>query len=423
MAASSIATTRSQEFQLLGTGGQTAVEAWSSLVALLGRRLSPAHAQLLTEPVANPARGEIDWYAEGDGPALPLPGLPEPLQSVARGQWQRLRGEILELATRMRASRDESERLFADMLGAAVEVPDESYVRVRNDNLLLVAWGHRRAGALPEAQKTVELTGEAPMPLRPMVILPPPVLSGQVSARGARLATFLSALLLLAVLFVMLRDPFGWSAIPLGECTVAPGELTLREQLLAGDARGAELRAQLAQLADDAGRRRLQCAPLPPPRQQAQVTPPPQPPPSNDERRATERGAHSGKLQIILAWDDRNDLDLRVDCPNGHDFIGYDYDHTPDPTNHPKACGGERDTDANGDTRRLTSTPVETVYFANPAPGTYRIIVYPYEMRASRSAAFRVTIKREGEPDRVVSGTASAGQRFITVTTVEVPAS
>ena len=160
--------------------------------------------------------------------------------------------------------------------------------------------------------------------------------------------------------------------------------------------------ARWRRLADDAGRRRLQCRPIVTP------APLPTPRPNTDEQRAQERGAQRGKLEIILAWDDRNDLDLRVICPNGRDFIGYEY--IPQrPIDHPRACGGTRDVDANGDANTATATPVENVFFADPAAGRYRVTVFSFAMRVSQSSHFRVTVRREGQPDQVFTGTALNG--------------
>ena len=151
--------------------------------------------------------------------------------------------------------------------------------------------------------------------------------------------------------------------------------------------------AELARLTADAGQRRLLCPPVQ--ALQAAV------PPSLDAERAQRQGAQSGKLQIILAWDDRNDLDLHVVCPDGVDinFIRR------------RACGGALDVDANGDMHQLTSTPVENVYFTEPPPGRYRIVVDPYGMRERGASPFRVTIRRDGQADAVVTGTAQNGRR------------
>ena len=142
------------------------------------------------------------------------------------------------------------------------------------------------------------------------------------------------------------------------------------------------------------------CPPIQPPAPPERQAALPSPPPSADEQRAQRRGAQGGKMQVILAWDDRNDLDLRIVCPDGTDinFIRRN------------ACGGTLDVDANGDVNSLTDTPVENVFFAEPQPGAYRIIVDPYGMRVRPSTPFRVTIRRDGRPDEVISGTAVNGR-------------
>jgi hypothetical protein len=158
----------------------------------------------------------------------------------------------------------------------------------------------------------------------------------------------------------------------------------------------------LADLTGEAGHRRLQCAPLPPP-----------PPPTDDKRLATERGGHAGKLQIILAWSDKSDLDLHVICPSNEE-IKFD---------HKVACGGALDVDANGRASEAVSNPVENVSFTNPGPGRYRVLVYAYELRpiGTPEIKFRVTIVREGQDDQVINGLARRGQSDV-VTQIEIPA-
>jgi hypothetical protein len=70
------------------------------------------------------------------------------------------------------------------------------------------------------------------------------------------------------------------------------------------------------------------------------------------------------------------------------------------------------DVDANGERgTTLTSSPVENVYFTDPQPGNYRIIIDPYGMNERNASPFRVTIRRDGQPDQVVTGTAQDGHR------------
>jgi uncharacterized protein YfaP (DUF2135 family) len=109
-------------------------------------------------------------------------------------------------------------------------------------------------------------------------------------------------------------------------------------------------------------------------------------------------------VQIILAWDDRNDLDLMMVCPNGERLY---FDHR-------QACGAVLDVDRNAGNSALTATPVENIVFAaEPAPGRYRIMVWHFQNNppSPASSPYRVTVKREGRPDQVFTGRVAAGQQ------------
>jgi hypothetical protein len=255
----------------------------------------------------------------------------------------------------------------------------------------------------------------------PMRIIGPP--AAPPPPRSWGLWALLGALLLALLLFLLLlwRDPFGWFRVPPAQCVIAPDHLTRLNDLREAEGREAQLRQEIARITLELGNRRAACppppappAPLPPPppprRAEPTPPPPPTPPPSRDVERAEQRGAQTGALQIILAWDDLNDLDLYVTCPNGQQ-LSY---------RQRRACGGELDTDANAD-GPISRTPVENVYFrGTPANGTYHVQVHHFGGQGPASSPFRVTIRQEGRPDRVIPGRAGRNQR-IDVTTVNVP--
>jgi hypothetical protein len=413
MAVVRITTTRQRDLQPLGTAGQTVVESWSVLSSLLTRELSPKHAALLAEPVVDTARGETDWYGDGDGAPIQITLLDPQLRAEVEAERARLEQDVRTLAARKRADTREGERFLGEMLALALSVPGEAHVYALGRQPVLVAWGHAPAGGTPEQ---VALTGFTPAAPLPMTILPPPRLPGVASLiRRFLLPAILASLLLpLAALLLVWLDPFGWYVVPPAECHVAPGQLALLGTLHDEMDKEATLRAQLADVTEDAGRRHLQCPPIvvqaPPPPTPPPQPPPPPPPRSADADRAAERGGHSGKLQIILAWEDRNDLDLHVMCPGGAE-ISF---------NTKNACGGQLDVDANGDSRTANASPVENVFFEQPAPGTYTVVVDPYAMRVGVDSAFRVTIRRDGQPDKVIRGVAHNGQRRQMVTRVEI---
>jgi LmbE family N-acetylglucosaminyl deacetylase len=185
--------------------------------------------------------------------------------------------------------------------------------------------------------------------------------------------------------------------------------MQLLDELRAAEAREAALRAEIAREMLRLGDRRTACPPPePPPRPEPpRPTPPPAPPPAprqEDADRARREGARSGRVQIILAWDDRNDLDLMMVCPSGERLY---FDHR-------QACGAVLDVDRNAGNSALTPTPVENIVFAaEPAPGRYRIMVWHFQNNppSPASSPYRVTVKREGRPDQVFTGRVAAGQQ------------
>ncbi len=399
-----LTTTRFADLQPLAVAGQSTIEAWLTLHTLLLRELTPAHAALLTEPVTNAARGEVDWYAQGDGAATKLIDLPQAERDAADTTLQRLTADIEALAARLAAGRGESDRFLAEMLALALHLPGPEWIFMQGAQPVLAAWGLGRTG---QPGSGMVLTGTVAAVSALVPILPPPASPyAPVPARYSWLWAALGAALCVPALalFLWWQDPFHWFVADPGQCRIVPGQLDLERALVDEAAREGVLRTELAQLVADAGQRRLMCPPLQGP------APPPPPPPRQDAERAQRQGAQRGKLQIILAWDDKNDLDLHVICPGGQ---GINYLHR-------SACGGRLDVDANGDVNVLTATPVENVYFNDPQPGRYRVVVDPYGMRVRPSTAFRVTIRRDGQPDEVITGLASNGRRNQVVTEIVV---
>ena len=403
-----IATTRNAELQVLGTGGQLAVQAWDQISGYLRRARSPAHAALFAEPNPDADRGITDWYAGVQGAAPPLETLPDAAQDAARVEFARLYGDIREEADRLRASTRESERFLGELIALALITPATDCLRVVGGQPVLVAWGHAKLGEAPSPELLIGMTrrrGGAGA----MQIVGPPAEPPAKRSWLSWLLGLLALLLLLLLLLLLWRDPFGWFKAALPQCVVQPGNAELLDELRAAQAREAALRTDIAGEMLRLGDRRTACPPPePPPRprppEPPRVTPPPPAPRQEDADRARREGARSGRVQIILAWDDRNDLDLVMICPNGERLY---FDHR-------QACGAVLDVDRNAGNNPLTPTPVENIVFAaEPAPGRYRIIVWHFQNNppAPASSPYRVTVKREGRPDQVFTGRVAAGQQ------------
>lgn len=109
-----------------------------------------------------------------------------------------------------------------------------------------------------------------------------------------------------------------------------------------------------------------------------------------DERLEREGGA-SGVVQISLAWDDYNDLDLHVFCPSGERIYF---------NNKKSDCGGDLDVDMN--VRPVSNTPVENVVWKENAPmGAYKVGVHFYKhhkkRRTKRTCEYRLRVVTHGQ--------------------------
>ncbi len=127
-----------------------------------------------------------------------------------------------------------------------------------------------------------------------------------------------------------------------------------------------------------------------------------------DERLEREGGA-SGVVQISLAWDDYNDLDLHLFCPSGERIYF---------NNKRSDCGGLLDVDMN--VRPLSNTPVENVVWTNTAPlGTYKVGVHFYKhhrkRKTKRTCIFRLRVITHGRAKEYV-GKIKYGQAMQMVT-------
>ena len=127
-----------------------------------------------------------------------------------------------------------------------------------------------------------------------------------------------------------------------------------------------------------------------------------------DERLEREGGA-SGEVQISLAWDDYNDLDLHLFCPSGERIYF---------NNKKSECGGHLDVDMN--VRPVSNTPVENVVWAGNAPlGTYKVGVHFYKhhrkRRTKRICKYRLRVVTHGR-SREYLGSIKYGQAMQMVT-------
>ena len=127
------------------------------------------------------------------------------------------------------------------------------------------------------------------------------------------------------------------------------------------------------------------------------------------EERLEREGGKAGSVQLSLAWDDYNDLDLHVFCPSGERIYF---------NNKASECGGELDVDMN--VRPVSNNAVENVVWTEQAPpGKYKIGVHFYKhhrkRRTKKTTTFRLRVMVHGK-SRDYSGTITSGSAMQMVT-------
>lgn len=117
--------------------------------------------------------------------------------------------------------------------------------------------------------------------------------------------------------------------------------------------------------------------------------------------RLTRAGANNGQVTVSLIWNDTNDLDLHVECPNG-ERISF---------SNKQAGGGMLDVDRNAHFQALTAEPVENIVWAKKPPrGRYRAFVHHYRQHDPAIAESRFTLRlKQGETVSFQDGRVAPG--------------
>tara|TARA_B100001093_G_scaffold181824_1_gene174465 strand:+ start:19850 stop:20746 length:897 start_codon:yes stop_codon:yes gene_type:complete len=131
------------------------------------------------------------------------------------------------------------------------------------------------------------------------------------------------------------------------------------------------------------------------------------------DKRIKREGGKNGEVQISLAWNDFNDLDLHLFCPSGERIYFNNKD---------SECGGELDVDMN--VRPTSKNPVENIVWTEDAPlGKYKIGVHFYKhhkrKKSTATCKFRLRVKIHGIP-RNYAGSITYGQAMQMVTSFTI---
>jgi len=364
-----IARTYAEGLRPLGAASQRNHALVSETVAA---RFSPAHALLFSEPSPTPDGVAVDWYAQTEGPVRRLNELDSEEQDKMRTHIAELKDDIEQYARELRDTGRKADCQLAEALEHALEIPGGEDIWLVGDQPVLANWAHSRdidkaprgvirrlKPARPQPPKAISAAAPAPTHI---------VAAPSIPAKAARrtpldilwwlgwlvLALLMAWLLYLLIAPCELRGP---AFLRFGSC---PGSsLPAAETEIA---RQAAFEQRIAALQRELATAGSACATRPPP------IPEPEPVAQAPEpvvQTVVEEGGRIGKLNFILSWEGRSDIDLAVRCPSGS-VISY---------RRKTACGGKLDVDANAGYATMRE-PVENVTFAErPAPGPYGVKV------------------------------------------------
>ena len=117
--------------------------------------------------------------------------------------------------------------------------------------------------------------------------------------------------------------------------------------------------------------------------------------------------AGTGEITVSMLWDTDDDLDLHMITPDGSE-ISYSNRETG---------GGVLDYDANVGGRTMDN-PIENIYFADPAPGTYTVFIVDYSDRSDGPSDYLVRVTVGGE-SQTFTGTIDGSSTSIEIITFE----
>lgn len=146
MSGTRLITTSSEGLQPLGSAAQRSFELVTGAVRA---RLGEEHAALFAEPVASEHGDRIDWYAAGDGEAIPMARLSPEERSALKARLGEMVAAIRAEAGRLGTSGDADDQRLSEALVNALEIPGEEMVlalRAADGSLrpVLVHWAWLR---------------------------------------------------------------------------------------------------------------------------------------------------------------------------------------------------------------------------------------------------------------------------------------
>jgi hypothetical protein len=381
---------------------------------VMRRALQGKISLVLAEPIPRSDGRGIDWYTEHEEPLTRLNSLPPEQADYYRG---RLRADIAAMAAataEFEARGDRAARATAGAIRAAMTYPGDDHVWLAGDiasgkvAIILTSWGYDTNVDTPPLPPDIQKPGtpkEEPVGLSgagsggtevPIVrtARPPADWRRYVSS----FLWLLALLLPLAIAWVLIpacgvRVPFADRFI-FGKGDGLYCRQLQNPQLVAGQGETQRLTTEVAAVTDKVKTKIAQCVPPEPPAQ-----------PLAEDAQRLENQTNVAPIDpnensVSLTWNNRNDLDLYIVCPDGN--------RVPLGGN---GCGFKHEVDMNMGGSNLVSNPVEYIRQQSDhlMPGTYKVEVVYFSQNDQTPAStdFVVTLRRDGRMRQIRGSTST----------------
>ena len=224
-----IATTPRSSLEPLRHQGIVVSENHAQLQSMLRNNLSPEHALLFAEPVADASDTSVDWYTSLEGTVQPLSSLPPEEQQMVVQEIHRLAADIQEYAQRLKDEGEGPRAMRGNILSLALQYPGPEYVYVVGRQPLVLGWGFSPASLAAGPEDILRINVVAPpikaKPASPVALVPPPPPPVQRTRSGVFLPLLMGLLLALG-LILLAGLLFGRSGCPYEGVTL-PGGCTI----------------------------------------------------------------------------------------------------------------------------------------------------------------------------------------------------
>ncbi|MBY3432987.1 hypothetical protein HFN89_02185 [Rhizobium laguerreae] len=374
---------------------------------VMRRALQGSVGLVLAEPIPRSDGRGIDWYTEHEEPLTRLNSLPPEQADYYRG---RLRADIATMSAataEYEARGDKAARATASALRAAMTYPGDDHVWLAGDiasgkvDIILTSWGYDTNVDTPPLPPDIQKPGVS-------IVEPgngdgaggpdlPPVQATRRPSDWRRgVASFLW------LLAVLLPLAIGWLLIPAcglrvpftDQYVFGRGDgLYCRQlpnpQMVAGTGETQRLTTEVAALSDKVRTKIAECV-------QTAL--------AEDVKRLPDGTTiDPNETSVSLTWNNRNDLDLYIVCPDGARVPLGD-----------RRCGFRHEVDMNRGGTELVSNPVEYIRRESQdlKPGTYRIevVYFANNDHTPDATDFTVTMRSDGKKPREIHGSTSSNE-------------